>query len=133
MLLTTGVTVRIEEVKEVLKEENLWFEPKMDNMPRFLFDNALTSYAYIVVRVDTGITKDNEDVKDCFKIYAVDLKNKRGWIRTRTVVKDNNWRENLLTTCRSVWQQACHRAKRENCVRIHIDEWLKQLKEKSTT
>lgn len=122
--------MKIADVKDVLREADRWFEPRMENMPRFLLDNSITNYAYIIVRVDTGITKEDKDVKDCFKIYAVNLRTKQGWIRTRTVVKDQHWKDKLIQTCRMVWKNALYRARRECCPRIHINEWLKQQKQK---
>ena len=118
--------MKIEDVRSVLTEKGKWFEPDMPDQPRFLLDNCLTWYPYIIVRVDTGISKDDDDVTDCFKVYAVNLKQRKGWIRTQTVLKENGWQQKLIDRCRQVWRSARNRAKKMRLVAIHIDNWLSQ-------
>lgn len=118
--------IYFEQVCRVLTEEHGWFQPNMESK-RYILDNRLTNYPYIVVRVITDINKETGYISDGFhanaKVFAINLKTKSGWVKTRNIKYYSNWNDYLLSVCRTVWKEAVLRAKKKNLKRMTIEEY----------
>jgi hypothetical protein len=115
-----------EQIREVLREDQGWFMPQM-SAKELILDNYLTDYPYIVVRVFTSVMKETglstNDWTTVPRVFAFDLKSRRGWIKTRKVQRLDGWQNKLLMTCRDVWRIANRRAREQRMKKMTIDEW----------
>jgi len=72
----------------------------------------------IVIKVNTSISKNNDNSRskgsDAIRVYAVDLTNRRGWIKTIRVFRVNGWRNNLTKAISSVTFQSNKRLGKTN-------------------
>lgn len=112
----------IDDVREVLKYSDGWFEPSMESNQHIL-DIRLTNYQYIVVRFITGISKTEGYDVEPGKILAVNLRDRRGWIKSAKVSYFGNWRSYLIERCRLCWKIAVERAVREGLVTMNAEEY----------
>lgn len=115
----------IEEIKSALREEDGWFEPEMESN-QYIYDIQLTRFAQIVVRVCTGISKTGNRNKP-LKVFAVNLRTKRGWITSNNYDTDNFNSDHLLEECRRMWKQACARALKDKEPMFTKEKWDQKM------
>lgn len=114
--------VRIEDVMEVIKPSDGWFEPNMPSK-QYIFDIRLKSHPYIVVRFITGINKTTNTSNRDGKVMAINLIDRQGFVKSEPIKYFGNWRNYLLITCRKCWAKSIKRVKRENLTIMTLQEF----------
>lgn len=101
--------VTLDEMKAVLRSDKGWNLVIEPNSKEYLFDFPLTSSPHIVIKVYSGITSDGNSRncgKDAIRVFAVDIKNNRGYIRTKRVYRIGTWEKNLRKTVTNCFKAA---------------------------
>lgn len=102
--------IAIEEMKDLLKADKGW--KINDELPgkEHIFEFALTTRPYIVIRVYSTIRKVDDDCrhkgKDAIRVFAFNEKTGRGWISTKKVLRVEGWRRNLTKAVTKVFNEA---------------------------
>jgi len=97
----TYTVVSLNEIKDVLKSEKGWKIVTEPKSREYIFEFPLTESPHIVIRVCSSIIetgKSRDCGKDAIRIYAVDIKNHKGYIKTRRVYRIGTWKKNLQKT-----------------------------------
>jgi hypothetical protein len=102
-----------EDFERVLSSEKGW---KLNNLlpgEEYIYEFALTSRPYIVIRVLTSVSKkyDNRRPygKDAIRVFAFNERTKKGWIKTKRVYRTLNWEVNLKKTIIEIFHEAQNR------------------------
>jgi hypothetical protein len=107
--------IKIEEMRDLLKQDKGWFEPK-NTAHEFVFEYKVPFWDGAVVQVYTSINKHNgfgrRKGKDCIRVVGVDLKNQRGLHRAIRVLRVSGWRDNLKVAVTKVLKDLYQRKPR---------------------
>jgi hypothetical protein len=101
--------VTLNEMKEELKSEKGWRLKTEPNSREFIFEFPLSTTPHIIVRVCSSIVENElsrKCGKDAIRVFAYDIKNGKGWIKTRRVNRIGTWRKNLKAAVMDVFCQA---------------------------
>jgi hypothetical protein len=127
--------ISIGEMREILKPEDGWNDSGMDQVREIVLDQSVPEKPEIIIRVYTSIHKISQMSRsigsDAIRVCAVDLKNRRGYIKSRKVLRVNGWRMNLLTAIGTITKQVQERIKRETVTNPLITGPGKQLESSS--
>ena len=110
------VTISLDEMKDVLCVEKGWEVITEPNSREYYFDFHLTRSPWIVIRVASSITENGIGRgcgKDAIRVYAVDTKNKKGYIKTKRVYRIVTWKQNLQKAVLECFNNAKERRDRE--------------------
>ena len=116
MSLKTYHNVSLNELKAVLTEDKGWslvVEPGITK--EYVFNFPLTSSPWIVVRVCSGITADGNSRgcgKDAIRVFALDTKANKGYIKTKRVYRIQTWESNLRKAVTNCFEMAKERRDR---------------------
>jgi hypothetical protein len=107
----------LSHFSELFKCENGWIIPDMPNVKEFVFDYPIKSNNKIILRVNTGVSKNpmtkvnNKNVR----IYVIDFRDKKpkGFIKSLEFEKDREWEESLKVCVRKVLNQVKSRLNKE--------------------
>jgi hypothetical protein len=94
----TYQTVTLEDIKSVLQADKGWKIVEDPKSKEFIFEFPLSASPWIVVRVASSIVSSGVSRgcgKDAIRVFAVDLKNNRGYIKTKRVYRIGTWAKNL--------------------------------------
>jgi len=116
-----NVVLSISDVLKILRPECGWYKPDMESKQHIL-DIRLTNYPYIVVRFTTGISKASGETH-FGKVFAVNLRSRRGWVKSVPIHYYGNWQDFLIESCRKRWNMAVARAKKEGLERMTLEEY----------
>jgi len=100
--------ISLGEMQQVLAN---WDEVNGSSSTReYVYEKMINENPKIVIKVYTSISKNNDSSRDkgqdAIRVCAVDLTNRRGWIKTVRVLRVNGWRNNLLKAISSVTFQS---------------------------
>jgi hypothetical protein len=112
----TYTPVTLNEMKEVLRADKGWRLITEPSSREYIFEFPLSNSPHIVVRIMTSIIESGvsrDCGKDAIRVYAADIKNAKGYIKTRRVYRIGTWRENLKRVATEVFQAALKRRERE--------------------
>ena len=108
--------VTLDEMKDHLKASKGWILKESPKSHEYYFAFPIRLNPDIEVHVQSTITRSGVSRgrgKDAIRVYAVDVKNERGYIRTRKVLRVQNWRDNLEDAIMDIFTQAWDRVTRE--------------------
>jgi len=109
MSLKTFTNVTLEDMKNVLKAEKGWTLKTEPRSKEYFFEFPLSASPNIVVRVASGITMNGQSRgcgKDAIRIFAVDTKAGKGYIKTKRVYRIGTWETNLKKAVLNCFEQA---------------------------
>lgn len=112
----TFCNVTLQDMKKVLKADKGWTITNEPNSKEYIFQFPLTNTPHIIIRVCSGITSDGNSRgcgKDAIRIYAVDIKNHKGYIKTKRVYRIGTWKKNLTKSVMTCFKQAKARRNKE--------------------
>lgn len=115
MSMKTYKNITLEDMKDVLRADKGWKLVIEPNSKEYLFDFPLSNSPHIVVKVYSGITFDGNSRgcgKDAIRVFAVDIKNRKGYIKTKRVYRIGNWETNLRKAVTKCFNQAIKRRDR---------------------
>jgi len=107
--------VTMDELREVLKEEKGWFRHIPEGSKEYAFDFKLSNARHIVIRVCSGITMTGYSRgrgKDAIRVFALDTKANKGYIKTKRVYRIQTWKTNLEKAVWNCFNQAKERRDR---------------------
>lgn len=116
MSLKNYHNVSLDEIREVLTEDRGWFQVIEPNTKEFIFQFRLTTSPHIAIRVCSGITfngKSRGRGKDAIRVFAIDTKTSKGYIKTKRVYRIQTWKQNLRTAVMNCFEAAKERRDRE--------------------
>lgn len=114
--------VCIRDIEEVIKSSDGWFEPDMPSK-QYVFDIRLKSYPYIIIRYITGIDKETNIMNKDGKVFAINLMNREGFVKSSPIKYFGNWRNYLLIACRKCWSKSVDRAKKDGLETMTLQEF----------
>ena len=108
--------VTIDQIKNVLRADNGWNVVISDGYTKeFVFEFPLTTSPHIVIRVCSGILANGQSRgrgKDAIRVFALDTKNKCGYIKTKRVYRIGTWEKNLKKAVTNCFNDAKNRRDR---------------------
>ena len=116
-------TITLEEMKAALGLE--FTEATGFVAYEHVFDKVLLEEPKIIIRVYTSISKNTstglKKGDDAIRVFAFDLTNRKGWIRTTRVLRVEGWRTNLYRALVRTENQAKDRINKLNRAQnVHI-------------
>lgn len=129
--------ISLNEMQQLLAG---WDEVNGSSSTReYVYEKMINEEPKIVIKVYTSISKNNDSSRekgqDAIRVCAVDLTNRRGWIKTVRVLRVNGWRNNLSKAISSVTFQSNKRLTKNHLapVTIHFASQEKNEKFKFIT
>lgn len=108
----TFYNVSLEEMKLVLRAEKGWMLQTEDRSREYFFVFPLSNSPHIQIRVASGITDNGHSRgcgKDAIRIFAVDTKANKGYIKTKRIYRLPTWRDNLVKAVTNCFNDAIAR------------------------
>ena len=108
----TFYNVSLNEIKSVLRSDKGWELKTEDRSCEYFFSFPLSTSPHIQIRVASGITTDGQSRgcgKDAIRVFAVDTKANKGYIKTKRVYRIGTWRINLEKAVMNCFEQAKNR------------------------
>lgn len=103
--------ISADEMRGFLKMEKGWRENLVQN--EIVFDWIIPSYNFLLIRVFSGIRRDTQQSRECGKdalrTCCINLKLNKGWIKSKTAYRTQNWRDNLKDRILNVIKEAKER------------------------
>ena len=112
MSLKTFHNVTLDDMKALLKADKGWnlkIEPRSAEL---FFEFPLTKSPHIVVRVASGIIMNGQSRgcgKDAIRVFAIDTKAGKGYIKTKRVYRIGTWEKNLTKAVTNCFEDAKRR------------------------
>lgn len=106
--------ITIDEMRQFLKAEKGWYEPEPHPGFEHVFEVKVPFYPNAVIKVLTSINKHNGLSRkvggDAIRVFAVDLKAKKGLHKTIKVLRVKGWKNNLQKAVVSIWRDLRERS-----------------------
>jgi len=112
MSLKNFCPVTLEQMRGVLTAQKGWNLDIIDGTKEYVFVFQLSNSPHIEVRVCSGITFDGRSRgcgKDAIRVFALDTKAGRGYIKTKRVYRIQTWEKNLRAAVLNCFEQAKER------------------------
>ena len=110
MSLKNFTNVTLKDIREVLTAEKGWNLDMLEaGTKEYVFQFPLSSSPHIVIRVCSGITFGGNSRgcgKDAIRVYALDTRAGRGYIKTSRVYRIGTWKKNLVKAVTNCFQDA---------------------------
>lgn len=115
MSLKQYCPVTLEQMRKVLIHDKGWNLDMIEGTKEYVFTFPLSTSPHIEVRVCSGITFDGRSRgcgKDAIRVFALDTKAGRGYIKTKRVYRIQTWEANLRKAVLNCFNQAVERRNR---------------------
>jgi hypothetical protein len=109
--------VSLIEMQSVLCADKGWQIKTEHNSREYLFEFPLSTSPNIIIRVCSGIIENGNSRdcgKDAIRVFAYDIENKKGWIKTKRVYRIGTWEKNLRNAVTKCFEAAKARRDRKN-------------------
>jgi len=101
--------VSLDEMQSVLRSDKGWELKAEDRSREYFFSFPLSNSPHIQIRVASGITANGQSRgcgKDAIRVFAVDTKANKGYIKTKRIYRLPTWKKNLIAAVTNCFEQA---------------------------
>lgn len=106
--MATFYPVTANEFRDLLKKEKGWTEEIRGQ--EIVFNYLLVGFPFIQIKVYSGIRPDSGQSKGCgqdaIRVCSVDIRQHKGFIKTKRVHRVTNWSANLKARVLKVIEQS---------------------------